>query len=191
MPGHICIQGRCAPASFAAVARCTATAAAAAVAVAAAAPRWCIAGCRCVVVFHLPPCVLGRAAMCLCHRRLAAATVLPCKTGRPARQYGLFGIALWAVSAGRRASAMLPAGVCRRFLPRLWPSASAAMALPVAGGEVLAYIWLWWTNCLLWDEKLLPCCCIEVKMMRQGMLLRTKSQFLHCAVGIIMYHCPR
>lgn len=148
-------------------------------------------GCRCVVVFHLPPCVHGRVAMCLCHRWLAVATVLPCKTGRPARQYGLFGIALWAVSAGRRASAMLPAGVCRRFLPRLWPSASAAMALPVAGGEVLAYIWLWWTNCLLWDEKLLPCCCIEVKMMRQGMLLRTKSQFLHCAVGIIMYLCPR
>lgn len=148
-------------------------------------------GCRCVVVFHLPPCVLGRAAMCLCHRRLAAATVLPCKTGRPARQYGLFGIALWAVSAGRRASAMLPAGVCRRFLPRLWPSASAAMALPVAGGEVLAYIWLWWTNCLLWDEKLLPDGSFAVKIMWQRMLLRTKSQFLHCAVGIIMYLCPR
>lgn len=202
MPGHICIQGRCAPASFAAVARCTATAAAAAVAVAAAAPRWCIAGCcrpkpaagTAVGVswfFHLPPCVHGRVAMCLCHRWLAVATVLPCKTGCMARQYGLFGIALWAVSAVRRASAMLPAGVCRRFLPRLWPSASAAMALPVAGGEVLAYIWLWWTNCLLWDEKLLPDGSFAVKIMWQGMLLRTKSQFLHCAVGIIMYLCPR
>ena len=148
-------------------------------------------GCRCVVVFHLPSCVHGRVAMCLCHRRLAAATVLPCKTGCMARQYGLFGIALWAVSAGRRASAMLPAGVCRRFLPRLWPSASAAMALPVAGGEVLAYIWLWWTNCLLWDEKLLPDGSFSVKIMWQRMLLRTKSQFLHCAVGIIMYLCPR
>lgn len=190
MPGHICIRYRCAPALFAAVARCTATAAAAAVAVAAAAPRGCVAGCR------RPKPAAGTAAgvswFFICrHTFLAAAVVLPCKTGCLARQYGPFGVAIWAVSAGRSASAILPAGVCRRFLPRLWPSASAAMALPVAGGEVLAYIWLWWINCLLWDEKLLPCCCIEVKMMRQGMLLRTKSQFLHCAVGIIMYLCPR
>lgn len=148
-------------------------------------------GCRCVVVFHMPPCVLGRVAMCLCHRWLAAAVVLPCKTGCLARQYGPFGVAIWAVSAGRSASAILPAGVCRRFLPRLWPSASVAMALRVVLGEVLASIWLWWINCLLWDEKLLPWGAIEVIMMRQGMLLRTKSQFLHCAVGIIMYLCPR
>lgn len=113
-------------------------------------------GCRCVVVFHMPPCVLGRVAMCLCHRWLAAAVVLPCKTGCLARQYGSFGVAIWAVSAGRSASAILPAGVCRRFLPRLWPSASVAMALRVVLGEVLASIWLWWINCLLWDEKLLP-----------------------------------
>lgn len=148
-------------------------------------------GCRCVVVFHMPPCVLGRVAMCLCHRWLAAAVVLPCKTGCLARQYGPFGVAIWAVSAGRSASAILPAGVCRRFLPRLWPSASVAMALRVVLGEVLASIWLWWINCLFWDEKLLPWGAIEVIMMRQGMLLRTKSQFLHCAVGIIMYLCPR
>lgn len=167
MPGHICIRYRCAPALFAAVARCTATAAAAAVAVAAAAPRGCVAGCcrpkpaagtaaGVSWFFHMPPCVLGRVAMCLCHRWLAAAVVLPCKTGCLARQYGPFGVAIWAVSAGRSASAILPAGVCRRFLPRLWPSASVAMALRVVLGEVLASIWLWWINCLLWDEKLLP-----------------------------------
>lgn len=110
---------------------------------------------------------------------------------RFALQNGLFGAPIWAVSAGRSASAILPAGVCRRFLPRLWPSASVAMALRVVLGEVLASIWLWWINCLLWDEKLLPWGAIEVIMMRQGMLLRIKSQFLHCAVGIIMYLCPR
>lgn len=102
MPGHICIRYRCAPALFAAVARCTATAAAAAVAVAAAAPRGCVAGCC------RPKPAAGTAAgvswFFICRHAFLAAWLCACATGGwPRPSFCLAKRAVWRANMGRSA----------------------------------------------------------------------------------------